>query len=105
MMVRKIGVVIAGAALVLTAACGGGGGDRPSTSDIAKALKDKGGSQLGLTGDSSDAINCIAKVLEGSKISDSGIKALIKGDSGYKPSKTDEAQVAVLTPKIEACAK
>jgi hypothetical protein len=105
-MVRTIGAVVAGAALVLTAACGGGGGgDRPSTSDIAKALKDKGGSQLGLTGDSSGAINCIAKVLENSKISDGGIKALIKGDSSYKPSKTDESQVAVLTPKIEACAK
>jgi hypothetical protein len=86
---------------VLTA-CGGGG--RPSTDDIAKALKDKGnpiGASFGEAGD--DAIDCIAKVLHDSDLSDDALQALVDGDSDFDGSKDDAKAVADMTDDFAKC--
>jgi hypothetical protein len=102
---RKFGAALAISVLFTTAACGGGGGGRPSTDDISKALKGKAGSSLNITGDvGSKAIKCIAKVLEDSKISDKGLRAIVDADKNFKPSKSDEAQISDVTTKMEKCA-
>jgi hypothetical protein len=82
--------------MVVLTACGGGGG-RPSSDDIAKALKDKGnpaGAAFGSTGAADDAIDCIAKALHDSKLSDDALNAIIKGDKGFDGSKKDTEALA-----------
>lgn len=79
-------------ALVLLAACGGGG--RPSTADLSKALNDhdnKVAAQFteAFNSPSSDTLDCIAKVLHDSKVSDKSLKAIVDGDEDYKGSHAD----------------
>ena len=90
--------------LVVLTACGGGGG-RPSTDDIAKALTDKGnpiGASLGGAA-SKAAIDCIAKVLHDSKLSDDALQALVDGKANYDGSKDDSAAMAGLTDDMSKC--
>jgi hypothetical protein len=85
--------------LAVLTACGGGG--RPSTDDIAKALKDKGNPNgIALASAASDAaIDCIAKALHDSDLSDDALQALIDG-KGFGASSKD-AQV-VADPSFQA---
>ena len=76
--------------LVVLTACGGGG--RPSSDDIAKALKDKGnpaGAAFGSSGASDDAIDCIAKALHDSDLSDDALQAIVDGDEDAGAKKGD----------------
>jgi hypothetical protein len=90
--------------LFVLSACGGGG--RPSADDIAKALKDSGnpaGAAFGSSGAADDAIDCIAKVLHDSDLSDDALQALVDGDKGFEGNKDDQAAVAKLTPEFAKC--
>jgi hypothetical protein len=91
--------------LFVLSACGGGGG-RPSTDEIAKALKDKdnpAGAAFGSSGAASDAIDCIAKVLHDSDLSDDALQALVDGDSNFEGNKDDEKAVADMTDDFAKC--
>jgi hypothetical protein len=84
---------------------GGGGGDRPSADDIAKALKDTGnpnGAAIASQA-SDDAIDCVAKVLHDSDLSDEALKALVDGDSSFKGNTDDEKAIAGLSDDFAKC--
>jgi hypothetical protein len=90
--------------LAVLTACGGGG--RPSTDDIAKALKDKdnpAGAAFGSSDAAAAAIDCIAKVLHDSDLSDDALQALVDGDEGFEGNKDDQAAIAKLTPEFAKC--
>jgi hypothetical protein len=89
--------------MVVLTACGGGG--RPSTDDIAKALKDEGNPNgVVLASDASDeAINCIAEALEDSDLSDDALQALVDGDSGFEGDKDDAKAIAGLNDDFAKC--
>jgi hypothetical protein len=92
--------------LAVLTACGGGGGggDRPSTDDIAKALKDDGNSASALaTGASDDAIDCIAKALHDSDLSDDALQALVDADDSFEGSKDDEKAITDIADDIGRC--
>jgi len=97
--------------LVVLTACGGGGGGRPSQDDIAKALKDPkngfGSSFSAVTaagGDADKVIDCIAKVLHDSKVSDDLLQALVDNDTGYKEHADDrEALTSAITKMGTEC--
>jgi hypothetical protein len=81
--------------LAVLTACGGGG--RPSADDIAKALKDKGnpaGAAFSTTGAADDAIDCIAKALHDSDLSDDALQAIVDGDKGFGGSSKDAEAMA-----------
>jgi hypothetical protein len=90
---KKIAVVLA-LFSVLTACGGSGGAGRPSTDEIARALKDKDnpiGKSIAAAGGTAtdEAIQCISKAFHDSKVSDAALTAIITGDTGYKGSKKD----------------
>jgi hypothetical protein len=89
--------------MVVLTACGGGG--RPSTDDIAKALKDKGNPNgvAIASAASDDAIDCLAKVLHDSDLSDDALQALVDGDSDFEGNKDDAAAIGKLTPEFAKC--
>ena len=85
---KRLAVATAVLALALSA-CGGGGG-RPSTDDIAKSLKDNDNPVSAMaTGADDKAIDCIAKALHDSDLSDDALQALVDGDEDYKGNKDD----------------
>ncbi len=89
--------------MVVLTACGGGG--RPSEDDIAKALKDKGnpiGASLPDAAD--DIIDCIAKVLHESDLSDDALQAIVDGDSDYGAKSDDAKAMAEITTDMAKCA-
>src|SRR4051794_16486749 len=90
--------------LAVLTACSGGGG-RPSTDDIPKALKDKGNPNSAgfASGAADDAIDCIAKVLHDSDLSDEALQALVDGKSDYKASKDDKQAIADITDDFGKC--
>jgi len=76
--------------LAVLTACGGGG--RPSTEDIAKALKDKdnaAGQVFAGTDASDEVIDCIAKAFHDSDLSDDTLQAIVDGDEDYDGNKDD----------------
>jgi hypothetical protein len=90
--------------LAVLTACGGGGG-RPSEDDIAKALKDNGnpaGAAFG-TGASDEALDCIAKVLHDSDLSDDALQALVDGDADYDGNKDDTAAITDVVDDMGKC--
>jgi hypothetical protein len=90
--------------LAVLTACGGGG--RPSEDDIAKALKDNGnpaGAAFGSGGAADDAIDCIAKVLHDSDLSDDALQSLVDGDEDFETSKDDQEAIAKMTPEFAKC--
>ena len=90
--------------LAVLTACGGGGGDRPSTDDIAKALKDDSNSASALAeGASDDAIDCVAKALHDSDLSDEALQALVDGDDNFEGSKDDQKAVEDIIDDIGKC--
>jgi hypothetical protein len=83
---------------------GGGGDDRPSTDDIAKALKDHNNSASALaTGASDDAIDCVAKTLHDSDLSDGALKALVGGDDDFEGDKDDEKALTDIIDDVQKC--
>jgi hypothetical protein len=94
--------------LAVLAACGGGGGGRPSTDDLAKALNDHGNKVAAqFTGAFSDAgsgtIDCIAKVLHDSKVSDGSLKAIVDGNEDYHGSHADSQALQDATTGMAKC--
>jgi hypothetical protein len=87
--------LVAGAAVLALAlsACGGGGG-RPSEDEIAKTMKDQI-SKLG--GDSSmltdDVVNCIAKKVHDSDLSDSTLNKMVDDKKGSSDETSKATQV------------
>jgi hypothetical protein len=109
-ILRAVLALTVGAALCGTAACGGGGdgGGRPSTDEIAKTLKSKASDNpfAGLVDKIDDqTANCIAEKLHSSEISDKALRALVKGDTDYKGSTSDQKAAAELVPALTSCAK
>lgn len=91
------------ATLTLTSACGGdGGGDRPSQSDIKKAITDKDGVFGGAIPD--NAADCVAKSLVDSKLSDKTLKAIVDGDKDYKGSDDDTKALQDVQGDLTKCA-
>jgi hypothetical protein len=96
-LVAALALVTALTSLTACGGGGGGGGDRPSSDDIAKALKDPknsfGGSFSAVAaagGDADKVIDCIAKVLHDSKVSDDLLQALVDNDTGYQEHSDDQ---------------
>jgi hypothetical protein len=87
--------------LAVLTACGGGGG-RPSEDDIAKSLKTN--SAFGdLSGASDDAIDCIAKALHDSDLSDDALQAIVDGDEDYKADSDDTKAATEMVDDIGKC--
>jgi hypothetical protein len=90
--------------LAVLTACGGGGG-RPSEDEIAKALKDKGNPIGASVPDAAaDVIDCIAKVLHDSDLSDDALQAIVDGDEDYGANSDDAKAMSELTPDMAKCA-
>jgi hypothetical protein len=107
MMVRKLGVLVAGTALMTVTACGGGGGGRPSADEVSKSLKDgKASSFLGSASQVLDqkAYDCIGKAIVDSKLSDAAVRALVKGDTKYKGTSQDQKALAGMQSDMQKCA-
>ncbi|UUW91610.1 hypothetical protein [Pimelobacter simplex] len=86
----KLKLVATAAALAVTlTACGGGG--RPSQSDVADAIKDQ------IPGDSSvltdDVIDCIAKAVVDSDLSDDTLNKMVDNDKGSSKELNDASEV------------
>ncbi len=80
--------------LAVLSACGGGG--RPSTDEIADALKDSdnpAGQELGGSEIGDDVIECFAKALHDSDLSDEALQALVDGDEDFE-GKGDDDKIA-----------
>ena len=93
--------------LAVLTACGGGGG-RPSSDDIAKALKDKDnsfGAQFSTVAANAgdDVIDCIAKALHDSDVSDDLLQALVDDDAKYKANSDDEKALTDAIADIGKC--
>ncbi len=88
--------------LVVLAACGGGG--RPSTDQIADAMKDKD-NPLSATasGATDEQIDCIAEALHDSDLSDEALQALVDGDEDYKADSDDEKAAEEAFGDIAKC--
>lgn len=101
---KKIAVL---ALLAVLTACGGGDG-RPSTDDIAKALKDHDNvvaTQFteAFSDVDDDVLDCIAKELHDSKISDDALQAIVDGDDDFKGSDKDSAAIQEATTGMAHC--
>ena len=92
--------------LAVLTACGGGGG-RPSEDDIAKALKDKGnpiGATIPDSAAADDVIDCFAKALHDSDLSDDALQAIVDGDDDYAADSDDAEAMAGLSEEMLKCA-
>lgn len=100
---RMLAAGFAVAALSLTSACGGdGGGDRPSQSDIKKAITNKDGVFGGAIPD--EAADCVAKSLVDSKLSDKTLNAIVENDKDYKGSDKDKKALQDVQGDLTTCA-
>jgi hypothetical protein len=90
--------------LAVLTACGGSGGGRPSEDDIAKSLKDSGNPVSAMAaGASDDQIDCIAKALHDSDLSDDALQALVDGDEDYEGDKDDEEALTGMAADFGKC--
>lgn len=96
------------ALLVAVTACGGA--SRPSTDEIAKAIK-SGESVMGSLPSSlpddvmDDVVNCIATALYESEVSNEALVAFIEGDKEFEGSEGDQEAIDSVTSKLSECAK
>jgi len=89
--------------LAVLTACGGGGG-RPSQDDIAKALKDSDNPASAMaTAASDEQIDCIAKALHDSDLSDDALQAIVDGDEDYKGGKEDDKALEGMATDVAKC--
>ena len=91
--------------LAVLTACGGGGGGggRPSEDDIAKALKDNTDFSSLTEGAGDEVIDCIAKTLHESDLSDDALQALVDGDEDFDGSKEDQEALADISADFATC--
>ncbi|MFL6158160.1 MAG: hypothetical protein ACJ72D_18870 [Marmoricola sp.] len=103
-MMRKISAAVALGVLLATSACGGGS-SRPTQDELSKALQKGGTSVLGDSGTkvSRKSADCVAKVLEDSRISDRALRAIVEGRKTYSPSRADQSAAIGVASKIVKC--
>jgi|tagenome__1003787_1003787.scaffolds.fasta_scaffold20583634_2 hypothetical protein len=93
--------------LAVLTACGGGGGadDRPSTDDISKALKDKSNpNSVAIASQApEESLDCIAKVLHDSSLSDGALKALVDGKANFEGDKDDTQAITDIADDLGKC--
>ncbi len=88
--------------LIVLTACGGGG--RPSTDQIADALRDEDNPASAMsTGASDEAIDCIAEALHDSDLSDDALQALVDGDEDFDADSDDREAVEAVIDDIAKC--
>jgi hypothetical protein len=108
-ILRAVLALTVGTVLLGTAACSSGdGGGRPSSDQIAKTLRSKASDNpfAGVVDKLDDkTARCIADKLHSSKISDKALRALIKGDTDYQGSKSDQKAAQELVPSLTGCTK
>ena len=98
---KRLAVATAVLALALSA-CGGGG--RPSTEDIAKALKD-GDTDISATAEGldDDTADCVAKAFHDSDLSDDALQALVDGDDDYEGDEDDAKAAEGMSDELQKC--
>ena len=89
--------------LAVLTACGGGGGGRPSEDEIAKALKGNAEFSQITDGASDTVIDCIAKTLHDSDLSDEALQALVDGDENFDGNKEDTQALADVSADFAKC--
>ena len=94
--------------LVLTAACGDDGDGRPSADDLAKALGDQDNAVAtqfteAFSDADDDTLDCIAKVLHDSDVSDDALQAIVDGDDDFKGSDKDSVALQDATTSMAKC--
>jgi hypothetical protein len=87
--------------LAVLTACGGGG--RPSEDEIADALKDNDTFGQLTNGASDDVIDCIAKALHDSDLSDDALQALVDGDEDFEGDKDDTKAITDIQDDLAKC--
>jgi hypothetical protein len=97
-------MMAASAVLALAlSACGGGGG-RPSTDEIADALRGEDNPFGALASDNDEAIDCIAEALHDSDLSDEALQAIVDNDEDAEAEDGDEEALTDLQGEITDCA-
>lgn len=101
---RRFGVVVATALVLVTSACGGDG--RPSADELSKSLRD-GSSAMGDRLESLDKkqVDCVAKAFVDSDLSDEALNALVEGDEDFEGSDKDEKALEGMEDEVKACAE
>ena len=79
-------------------------GGRPSEDELAEALRDPTNfiTVSGVTTDEA-TIDCLAKALHDSDVSDEGLQAIVENDKTYGGNPDDMEAVAELLPAMAAC--
>lgn len=101
---KSIAAAAATVALLFTSGCTD---SRPSESEVSEALR-SGMDQLGELGAagknlSKKTADCMAKALEGSKLSDEALKEMVDGDEKFSLSKDDEKALKDAIPQFLKC--
>ena len=88
---------------VVLSACGGGGG-RPSSDEIADALKSDDNALGSLTAGAGDeVIDCVAEALHDSDLSDEALQAIVDNDEDASAEDGDEDALVEVQDDIAAC--
>jgi hypothetical protein len=83
-------------------ACGGGG--RPSTGEIEDALKSDDNAMGALTAGAGDeVIECVAKALHDSDLSDEALQAIVDNDTDAEAEDGDDEALLDIQDDIAAC--
>ena len=104
--VRNLGTALLATAVLVTAACGGpADSNRPSVTQISRALRAGGDGSLVPTSVTltTKAADCVARALAYSKVSDRALKALVDRDKTFQPSAADEAALKSLDQQLISC--
>lgn len=105
-MVRKLGAAAAVAVLLAVSGCGGSDVERPSQEDVVKGLSPGGKDLLGINSQpvNEEGIDCAAKALVDSDLSNEALKAVIEGDEDFEGSNDDAKALTAVTGKVTECA-
>ncbi len=88
---------------VLTACGGGGGGGRPSQDEIADAMKENAEFSSLTEGAGDEVIDCLAKALHDSDLSDDALQAIVDGDEDYDEENEDTEALADAQADFAKC--
>jgi hypothetical protein len=99
-------VALSAVLVIALSACGGGGdgGGRPSTDEIADALKSNEEFSSMASGASDEVVDCLAQAFHDSELSDDALNALVDGDEDFDGSDEDREAVSGMTEDLTACA-
>jgi hypothetical protein len=104
-MKQKLVALSAVLVLALSACGGGDGGGRPSQEDIAGALNDESGPFASVASAASDSmIDCMAKAIHDSDLSDESLQALVDGDEDFDGTDEDRDAAQAVASDMTACA-